>query len=139
MIVPADKLSFDRHLHLVDLLLENYDQFIEDIQDMEDSMLQQFFEMFKDHTSSILDDSKRSTVIYNLVKSSTEVDTRDFRKDKSYGDFSWYSLSWIDLAAAELLKLVPDFSVEALRQRSPYKDPTLVERDIGALRKVGLK
>ena len=41
--------------------------------------------------------------------------------------------------AAEVLKLVPDFSVEIYGQRVPYKDPSLAERDMAALRKAGLK
>ena len=41
--------------------------------------------------------------------------------------------------AAEVLKLVPDFSVEIYGERAAYKDPAQVERDMAALRKAGLK
>jgi len=41
--------------------------------------------------------------------------------------------------AAELLKLVPNFSVDVYGQRIPYKDPAQTERDMAALRKAGLK
>lgn len=41
--------------------------------------------------------------------------------------------------AAEILKLVPDFSVDVYGERVPYKDPAQAERDMAALRKVGLK
>jgi len=41
--------------------------------------------------------------------------------------------------AAEVLKLVPNFSVKVYGERVPYKDPAQAERDMAALRKVGLK
>jgi adenylate cyclase len=42
-------------------------------------------------------------------------------------------------AAAEVLRLNPNFSLEVTRQRSPDKDPARLERSIAALRKAGLK
>jgi adenylate cyclase len=42
-------------------------------------------------------------------------------------------------AAQELLRISPDFSLEGLKQILPYKDPTMLERHIAALRKAGLK
>jgi len=41
--------------------------------------------------------------------------------------------------AAEILKLVPNFSVDVYGERVPYKDPAQAERDMAALRKAGLK
>jgi len=41
--------------------------------------------------------------------------------------------------AEEILKLVPNFSVEVWGQRSPNKDQAQIERDMAALRKAGLK
>jgi adenylate cyclase len=41
--------------------------------------------------------------------------------------------------AAEVLKLVPNFSVEVWGQREPYKDEAQIEQDMAALRKAGLK
>jgi hypothetical protein len=41
--------------------------------------------------------------------------------------------------AAEILKLVPNFSVEAWGQIEPYKDKAQIERGMTALRKAGLK
>jgi len=41
--------------------------------------------------------------------------------------------------AAEVLRLSPKFSLEAMRQALPYKDQDVLERAIAALRKVGLK
>src|SRR6266849_8607109 len=41
--------------------------------------------------------------------------------------------------AAEVLRLNPKYSLEVLRQRFPYKDPAVLERDLAALRKAGLK
>jgi tetratricopeptide (TPR) repeat protein len=43
--------------------------------------------------------------------------------------------------AAEFLRLIanPTFSLEVWGQRLPYKDPAMVERDLAALRKAGLK
>jgi len=41
--------------------------------------------------------------------------------------------------ADEVLKLVPDFSVDIYGERVPYKDPAQAEQDMAALRKAGLK
>jgi adenylate cyclase len=41
--------------------------------------------------------------------------------------------------AAEVLRISPKFSLEVLRQRLPFKDPTVLERYLAALRKAGLK
>ena len=41
--------------------------------------------------------------------------------------------------AAEVLKLVPNFSVDVYGERAPYKDPAQAQRDMAALRKAGLK
>jgi len=40
---------------------------------------------------------------------------------------------------AEALKLNPQYSLEALRERHPYKDPAALERYLAAMRKAGLK
>src|SRR5262249_23639190 len=42
-------------------------------------------------------------------------------------------------AAAELLRINPDYSLELDKQRSPIKDPAVAERFNAALRKAGLK
>src|SRR5262249_6802519 len=42
-------------------------------------------------------------------------------------------------AAAEVLRLNPQFSLEVHKQRVPLKDPAVLERHIAALRKAGLK
>jgi adenylate cyclase len=41
--------------------------------------------------------------------------------------------------ATEVLRLNPKFSLEVHKQRSPIKDPAVLERHIAALRKAGLK
>ncbi len=41
--------------------------------------------------------------------------------------------------AAEVLRISPDFSLEFVRQRFPYKDPAASERLVADLRKAGLK
>jgi adenylate cyclase len=41
--------------------------------------------------------------------------------------------------AAEVLRVSPNFSLEGLQQRAPYKDPAVLERYLAALRKAGLK
>jgi tetratricopeptide (TPR) repeat protein len=41
--------------------------------------------------------------------------------------------------AAEVLRISPAFSLEVWKQRSPQKDPVVLERQIEALRKAGLK
>jgi tetratricopeptide (TPR) repeat protein len=42
-------------------------------------------------------------------------------------------------AAAEVLRINPNFSLEALKQMLPFKDPATTERFLAALRKAGLK
>jgi adenylate cyclase len=41
--------------------------------------------------------------------------------------------------AAEILRMSPEYSLEALRQRLPYRDPAIMDHAIAALRKAGLK
>ena len=41
--------------------------------------------------------------------------------------------------AEEILKLVPNFSVEVWGQRNPNKDQAQIEQDMATLRKAGLK
>ncbi|MGE0824319.1 MAG: tetratricopeptide repeat protein [Candidatus Binatia bacterium] len=41
--------------------------------------------------------------------------------------------------ATEVLRINPKFSLEVHKQRDPIKDPTMLERQIAALRKAGLK
>jgi TolB-like protein/Flp pilus assembly protein TadD len=41
--------------------------------------------------------------------------------------------------AAEVSRLMPNFSLEALRQSFPFKDPAVLEREIDAWRRAGLK
>ena len=41
--------------------------------------------------------------------------------------------------AAEVLRINPKFSLEIHRQRTPIKDPAVLDRHIAALRKAGLK
>jgi len=40
---------------------------------------------------------------------------------------------------AEVVKLNPQYSLESVRERHPYKDPAALERYLAALRKAGLK
>jgi tetratricopeptide (TPR) repeat protein len=42
-------------------------------------------------------------------------------------------------AAAEVLRISPAFSLEKWKQFSPQKDPLILERQVEALRKAGLK
>jgi adenylate cyclase len=42
-------------------------------------------------------------------------------------------------AAAEVLRINPKFSLAVWRQRVPYTDPAVIERQVAALRKAGLK
>jgi len=56
----------------------------------------------------------------------------------------WRSLDWMRAEearaeAAEVLRISPDFSLEFVRQRFPYKDPAASERLVADLRKAGLK
>ena len=41
--------------------------------------------------------------------------------------------------AAEVLRIMPHFSLEALRQNFPFKDPAVLERELDAWRQAGLK
>jgi len=38
-----------------------------------------------------------------------------------------------------MLRIYPQFSVEAWRPFMPFKDPAMLERELAALRKAGLK
>jgi adenylate cyclase len=40
---------------------------------------------------------------------------------------------------AEILRISPQYSLEVVRQRIPYKDPVSLEHQVAALRKAGLK
>lgn len=40
---------------------------------------------------------------------------------------------------AEVLRIIPQFSLEVWKQKWPYKDPAMLERKLAALRKAGLK
>jgi hypothetical protein len=42
-------------------------------------------------------------------------------------------------AGAELQRLVPNFSLAGWKQMAAFKDPALLERDLAALRKAGVK
>jgi tetratricopeptide (TPR) repeat protein len=42
-------------------------------------------------------------------------------------------------AAAEVLRINPNYSLEIHKQRVPLKDPAMLEQDLAALRKAGLK
>jgi adenylate cyclase len=42
-------------------------------------------------------------------------------------------------ARAEFQRFVPTFSLESWQQMAPFKDPALIEQDLAALRKAGLK
>jgi adenylate cyclase len=42
-------------------------------------------------------------------------------------------------AASEVLRISPNFSLAVMKQRAPDKDPPVVERQLAALRKAGLK
>jgi adenylate cyclase len=41
--------------------------------------------------------------------------------------------------AVEVLRLNPKFSLEVHKERAPIKDPAMLERQLAALRKAGLK
>jgi len=45
----------------------------------------------------------------------------------------------VQAEVAEALRISPQLSLEVWRQRAPYKDPTVLERILAALRKAGLK
>ena len=54
-----------------------------------------------------------------------------------YSELGWEAKARAE--AAEVLRINPTFSLEALRQTAPYKDPATIERSLAALRKAGLK
>lgn len=105
MTVSADKLSFDIFHEYLEFLINDIESFNTKVKTLSPNKLSQFFEMYKAHTSSTLNDDLRMKIIENLVNSLTKLNERDFRNDKSYADFSWSGSSWIDLVAEEILKL----------------------------------
>jgi len=54
-----------------------------------------------------------------------------------YSELGWEAEAQVE--AAEVLRINSRFSLEVHKERVPIKDPTLLERHIGALRKAGLK
>jgi hypothetical protein len=54
-----------------------------------------------------------------------------------YSELGWEEEARAE--AAEILKVSPNFSLEGLQQRLPFKDPAETERVLAALRKAGLK
>jgi len=54
-----------------------------------------------------------------------------------YSELGREEEAWAE--AAEVLRISPTFSLEVWKQRSPQKDPAILERQITALRKAGLK
>jgi len=105
MTVSSDKLSSDEYYSHFKILVENVDTFIEKIKQLEPTKLQQFFEMFRANSSDAMTDEVRKNVIQNIITSFLSINERDFRNDESFADFTWFSLSWMDLAAEEILKL----------------------------------
>jgi len=105
MTVSADKLSSDEYYTYFKMLVADIVNFTHTIQKLEPAKLQQFFEMFRANSSGGMDNDVRTTVIRNLITSFVTVKDRDFRNDDSFADFTWFSLSWIELAAEEILKL----------------------------------
>jgi TolB-like protein len=66
----------------------------------------------------------------------------DYMPAHAYLTASYSELGWEQEArseAAEFKRLSPDTPVDAWRQRLPYKDPAVLERLLGSLRKAGLK
>ncbi len=55
----------------------------------------------------------------------------------AYSELGWEAEAWAE--AAEVLRLNPQFSLEVHKQRVPIKDPAMLERQLTALRKAGLK
>ncbi len=105
MTVPTDKLSSDKYYHYFKILVEDVDAFTKIIQELDPAKLQQFFEMFRESSSDAMTDEVRKNVIQNIITSFLSINERDFRNDESFADFTWFSLSWMDLAAEEILKL----------------------------------
>jgi adenylate cyclase len=54
-----------------------------------------------------------------------------------YSELGWEEEARTE--AAEILRISPNFSLEVWRQRLPFKDPAVLERQLAALRKAGLK
>lgn len=119
MTVSADKLSFDEYNKYLNMLVTDIASFNQETQTLDSSKLEQFFEMFRANTSGTLSNETRMTVINNIVTVTSYINNRDFRHDKSFADFTWFSLSWIDIAAEEILKLdTPEQAFTILEDKS---------------------
>ncbi|MBU0626044.1 KAP family NTPase [Patescibacteria group bacterium] len=105
MTVSADKLSFDVFHECLDKLINEIGSFDTKVRALTPDQLQQFFEMYKAHTSQTLSDDLRMKIIQNLAYSMSKKYNRDFRNDKTYAEFSWIETSWMDVVAEEILKL----------------------------------
>lgn len=105
MTVSADKLSFDTFHEYLEMLINDIEAFNKKVKAINPAMLGQFFEMYKAHTSDTITNDVRMTIIQNLVISISKINDRDFRNDKTFADFAWFNVSWIDIAAEEILKL----------------------------------
>ncbi|MBI3795663.1 MAG: hypothetical protein HY268_01675 [Deltaproteobacteria bacterium] len=45
----------------------------------------------------------------------------------------------MEAETAEVLRISPQYSLEIVKQRWPYKDPAVLEHELAALRKAGLQ
>ena len=54
-----------------------------------------------------------------------------------YSELGWEAEARAEVA--DVLRISPPYSLEVYRQRLPYKDPAVLERQLAALRKAGLK
>jgi len=105
MSVSEDKLSFDTFHEYLKMLINNIEAFDKKVKVMSSVQIEQFFEMYRAHTSNTVSNDVRMTIINNLITSIANLNDRDFKNDETYADFTWFSVSWIDITAEEILKL----------------------------------
>jgi hypothetical protein len=102
MMVSDENLSSQEHFLLVDLLIDDFDEFAHDMDLLPERKKEQFFGMFQQH--SLNQDSKhvKATIIHHALLAAEKLDTRNYLEDQSYSEFAFQNRKWVELAIHEI-------------------------------------